>query len=87
MASKTTIYYFESSLKQLLLSTTRMTCNSSSIIGYILVRFPDRVTQQGILNVGLSGQHLIYCTRKITIKRGGHKELKFRSLKNHTVWL
>ena len=35
-------------------------------------RFCDRVTQQEILNVGLSGQHLIDCTRKITVKRGGH---------------
>ena len=28
---------------------------------------------------------LIYCTRKITrIKRGGHKQIKFRSFKNYT---
>ena len=47
---------------------------------YILASFPDRVTERGILNVGLSDNQLIYCTWKITrIKWGGHKEIKFRS--------
>ena len=72
-------------LKQLIESPTRITCSSSSIIDHILASFPDRVTQQGILNVGLSDHQLIYCTRKITrIKRGGHKQIKFRSL-NYTT--
>ena len=44
------------------------------------------VTPQGILNVGLSDLLLIYCTRKITrIKRGGHKQIKFRSFKNYPI--
>ena len=44
------------------------------------------VTQQGILNVGLSDHQLIYCTRKITtIKRGSHKKIKFRSFKNYPI--
>ena len=39
-----------------------------------------------MLNVGLSDHQLIYCTRKITrIKRGGHKQIKFRSFKNYTI--
>ena len=33
---------------------------------HILTSFPDRVTQQGILDVGLSDHQMIYCTRKIT---------------------
>ena len=73
-------------LKQLIESPTRITCSSSSIIDHILASFPDRVTQQGILNVGLSDHQLIYCTRKITrIKRGGHKQIKFCSFKNYTI--
>ena len=73
-------------LKQLIESPTRITCSSSSIIDHILASFPDRVTQQGILNVGLSDHQLIYCTRKITrIKRGGHKQITFRSFKNYTI--
>ena len=39
-----------------------------------------------MLDVGLSDHQLIYCTRKITrIKRGGHKQIKFRPFKNYTL--
>ena len=73
-------------LKQLIESPTRITCSSSSIIDHILASFPDRVTQQGILNVGLSDHQLIYCTRKIArIQRGGHKQITFRFFKNYTI--
>ena len=47
---------------------------------------PDRVTQRGILNVELPDHQLIQCTRKISrIKRGDHKQIKFRSFKNYTI--
>ena len=73
-------------LKQLIESSTRITCSSSSIIDHILASFFDRVIQRGIFNVGLSNHQLIYCTRKIArIKRGGHKEIKFRSFKNYII--
>ena len=73
-------------LKQLIESPTRITCSSSYVIDHILASFPDRVTQRGILNVGLSDHQLIYCTRKITrIKRSGHKQIKFCSFKNYTI--
>ena len=73
-------------LKQLIESSTRITCSSSSIIDHILASFPDRGTQCGILNVRLSDHQLIYCTRKITSKkRGGHKQIKFCSFKNYTI--
>ena len=67
-------------LEHLVLSPTRITFSSFSILDYILVSFPDRVTQQGILNVGLSDQQLIYYTKQMPrIKRDGHKEIKFCS--------
>ena len=73
-------------LKQLIESPTRITCSSSCIIDHILASFPDRVTQPGILNVGLSDHQIIYCTRKIIrIKRVGHKQIKFHSFKNYTI--
>ena len=69
-------------LKQLIESSTRITCSSSSIIDHILVSFPDRVTQREILNVGLSDHQLIYCTRQINrIKTGGHNQVTFCSSK------
>ena len=73
-------------LKQLIESPTRIICSSSSIIDHILASLPYRVTQQGILNVRLSDHQLIYGTRKITrIKRGGHKQITFRSFKHYTI--
>ena len=73
-------------LKQLLESPTRQTCSSSSIIDHILASFPERVTQRGKLNFGLSDHQIIYCTRKVTrIKRGGQKQIKFRCFKYYTI--
>ena len=73
-------------IKHLTESPTRRTCSSSFIIDHILASFPDKVTEQGILNVGLSDHQLIYCIRKITrIKRGGHKQITFRSFKSYTI--
>ena len=73
-------------LKQLIASPTRVTCSSSSIINHILVTFPHRVTQRGMLNVGLCDHQQICCARKIArIKQVGQKQIKFRSFKNYTI--
>ena len=73
-------------LKQLIENPTQITCSSSSIIDHILASFPDRVTQQGIVNVGLSDHQLIYCKRKIIRKkRVDQKQIKFCSFKNYTI--
>ena len=48
-----------------------------------MASYPERVTQQGIIDVGLSDNQLIFCTRKPSrIKRGTHKHIKFRSFKH-----
>ena len=71
-------------LEQLIKSPTRVT---SSLIDHILTTFPERVSQQGIFNVGLSDHQLIYCTRKFLRSKnvGTHKQILFRSLKNYTA--
>ena len=53
-----------------------MTCSSSSLIDHILASLPDRISQEGVMNVGLSDYQLIYCIRKIRrMKTGGvHKK-------------
>ena len=73
-------------LKQLTQSPTRVTCSTSTLIDHILTSAPSRVSQKGVINVGVSDHQLIFCTRKISrIKTGGaHKYLNFRSLKNYT---
>ena len=62
-------------LKQLIQSPTRATCSTSILIDYILTSVPSRVSQKGVINVGVSDHQLIFCTRKVSrIKTGGdHK--------------
>ena len=74
-------------LTQITKSPTRITCSSTSLIDHILASLPDRISQKGLINVGLSDHQLIYCTRKISRIKigGGHKKIKFCSLKNYTV--
>ena len=66
-------------LKQLIQSPTCVTCNTSTLIGHTLTSVPSRVSQKGVINVGVSDHQLIFCTRTISkIKIGGdHKYLNF----------
>ena len=72
-------------MKQLIKCPTRVTCNSSSILDHVLASFPDRVSQSGVIDIGISDHPLIYCTRKTArIKSYCHKEITFCSLKNYS---
>ena len=72
---------------QLIKSPTRITCNSTSLIDHMLASLPNRISQEGEINVGLSDHQLIYYTRKSSrVKTGGvHKKIKFHSVKNYAV--
>ena len=74
------------SLKQLISSPTRIIYNSSTIIDHILASYPDRVSQKGIIDIGISDHQLIFCTRKtLKTKTASHKQISFRSLKNYSA--
>ena len=49
-------------LEQLIKSRTRVTRSTSFLLDYIQTTSPERVSQQGIIDVGLSDRQLIYCT-------------------------
>ena len=53
------------SLHQLIKVPARITCDRATIIDHILASYPERVTQQGIIDVGLFDHQLIFCARKI----------------------
>ena len=73
-------------LKQLIEVPTRVTCSSSTIIDHILASFPNTVSQQCVIDIGRSDHQIIYCTRKISrIKRGTHKQVRCRLLKNYSA--
>lgn len=72
-------------MKQLINCLTCLTYNSFSIFDHVLTNFPDRVSQSGLIDVGISDYQLIYCTKKTArIKSYFHKQITFRSLKNYS---
>ena len=59
---------------------------SSTIINHMLASFPNRVSEESFTDDGPSDHQIIYCTRKTSrIKRGMHKQVKFRLLKNYSA--
>ena len=72
-------------IEKLLTLPNPITNNSSFLLDHILTNTADRISQFGIVNVGLSDHQLIYCTRKITRTRlNTHKYVKMRSLKYYS---
>ena len=49
-------------LHQLIKVPKRITCNNANIIDHTLASYPEKVTQQGIIDVGLPDQQLIFST-------------------------
>ena len=72
-------------LTQLVKSATRITKNTSTILGHILTNSTDKIFKVGTMDIGLSDHQLIYCTRK-KFKEKTHTKtyIKYRSLKNYT---
>ena len=70
--------------KQLINEPTRVTVTSSSTIDLILSSDPDRVTQSGVVNIGMSDHNAIFCSRKINkgFKLNKHNTCKIRSMKD-----
>ena len=67
-------------LSQLIDVPTRVTDSCASIIDLIMVTDQDKISQSGVLGIGLSDHMLIYCTRKI--KRdvfNDHSTVRMRS--------
>ena len=51
-------------LKQLIQCSTRVTCSISTLTDHNLASFPSRVSQKGVINVGLSDHQLIFVNKK-----------------------
>ena len=69
-------------LKQLIQEATRITETSETLLDHIISNSTQKVSQHGVLNLGLSDHQMIYCTRKSTrAKTHDHKYIKIRSMK------
>jgi len=68
-----------------LTSPTRVTVDTSALLDHVLTNSHDRVSQSGVIDIGLSDHQLIYCTRKIVRpKTNEHKYITIQSLKNYS---
>ena len=75
-------------LKEITQEPTRITGTSSSLLDHILTNAGWKISQKGVIDVGLSDHHLIYCTRKILRpKESMHNQIQVRSLKKYTLEL
>ena len=73
------------SLKEIIQEPTRVTSATSSLLDHILTNAGWKISQKGVIDVGLSDHQLIYCTRKILrTKFNMHNQIRVRSLKNYT---
>ncbi|KAL4221235.1 Alpha-(1 6)-fucosyltransferase [Mactra antiquata] len=73
------------SFTQLISDFTRVCDKSSSIIDLILVSDECKISQSGVLNVGISDHSAVFCTRKVTKEAiNKHKNIKVRSLKRYS---
>ena len=71
-------------LDQVIVEPTRITPKSRTIIDLILVSDPAKISQSGVIEIGVSDHFLTYCTRKITkVLYHKHNNVKIRSLKNY----
>ena len=74
------------SLKQIIKHATRTTCSSSTLIDHILTNSREKISQSGVIDIGISDHQLIYLTRKLhRIKSNTHKQIKIRSLENYSI--
>ena len=73
------------SLKEIIQEPTRVTSSTSSLLDHILTNSGWKISQKGVIDVGLSDHQLIYCTRKISrTKTNRHNQIRVRSIKNYT---
>ena len=64
------------SLIQLIESPTRITSTSSSLIDHILTNAIDKISNSGIINIGVSDHQLIFFTRKLNREKSNtHKKM------------
>ena len=71
------------SLTEIIRDPTRIT--TSSLLDHILTKAEKKISQKGVIDVGLSDHLLIYCARKILrAKANTHNQVRVRSLKTYT---
>ena len=73
-------------LTEIIKEPTRTTCTTTSLLDHILINCAEKVSQKGVIDVGLSDHPLIFCTWKIRRTRHSmHNQIQTRSLRNYSA--
>ena len=73
-------------MTEIIKEPTQITCPTSTLLDHILTDSSEKVSQKGIIDVGISDHQLTYCTRKIKrIKHSMHNQIQVRSLKKYSA--
>lgn len=71
-------------LKQLIHDFTKITVLSSTVLDHILCSQEEKISQSGIIPVGISDHFPVFCTRKLNrVKFHKHNNVKIRCMKNY----
>ena len=72
-------------LSQIINNATRITEKTSSLLDHILTNSKEKISQSGVIDIGISDHQMIFCTRKICRLKTGEKTfIKIRSLKHYS---
>ena len=72
-------------LTQIINNATRITETTSSLLDHILTNSKDKISQSGVIDIGISDHQMIFCTRKkFRPKTGENTTIKIRYLKNYS---
>ena len=73
-------------LSQIIEEPTRTTQNSQTLLDLFITNFDDKITESGVLHLGISDHSLIYVVRKATYKNSGASQIiskrNFKFFKN-----
>ena len=74
------------SLEEIIKYATRTRCSFSTLVDHTLTNSREKISQNGVIDIGISDQQLIYLTGKLhRFKSNTHKQIKTRSLKNYSI--
>lgn len=74
------------SMSQLINEITRETKTSATILDHIICSRKEKISQHGVLPIGISDHYVTYCTRKVTKEcLNKHNTIKIRSMKTYNV--
>lgn len=72
-------------LKQLIVDSTRIACNTESLLDIIATNRPDKVKDSGVIQIGISDHSLVYSCLKISVPRDKPKIVESRNLKHYNI--